>query len=109
MDRAAPARMAAWLDRAEILALDPPRLEALRNSLGAADPPIWVGRWGTLVGFEAGAAHPRLVQFDRHGHLAAALPWSTGGELRWARCRPAAGGRVGGGSGGAAHPGGGPP
>src|SRR5216684_3275697 len=66
MDRAAPARLAAWLDRAEMLALDPPRLEALRDSLSAADPPIWVGRWGTLVGFEAGPAHRRLVQFDRH-------------------------------------------
>src|SRR6266571_3549565 len=44
MDRAAPARLAAWLDRAEILALDPPRLEALRDSLSAPDPPIWVGR-----------------------------------------------------------------
>src|SRR5437016_5691643 len=54
MDRAAPARLAAWLDRAEILALDPPRLEALRDSLSAPGPPIWVGRWGTLVGFEAG-------------------------------------------------------
>ena len=105
MDRAAPARLAAWLDRAEILALDPPRLEALRDSLSAPDPPIWVGRWGTLVGFEAGPAHRRLVQFDRHGHLVAALRWSPDGELRWARCRTAAGAWIGVEPGVATHPG----
>src|SRR5882724_2877051 len=105
MDRAAPARLAAWLDRAEMLALDPPRLEALRDSLSAPDPPIWLGRWGTLVGFEAGPAHRRLVQFDRHGHLVAAFRWSPDGELRWARCRTAAGAWIGVEPGVATHPG----
>jgi hypothetical protein len=104
MDRAAPARLAAWLDRAEILALDPPRLEALRDSLGGADPPIWAGRWGALVGFEAGSAHRRLVQFGRHGDLVTALRWTGKGELRWARCRTAAGAWIGVEPGAAMHP-----
>ncbi len=104
MDRAVAARLAVWLDRPEIMALDPPRLEALRGSLDGADAPVWTGRWGSVVGFEAGPGHRRLVQLDRHGHLVAALRWADDGGLRWARCQTAAGAWIGIEPGAAEHP-----
>ncbi|HEX9125371.1 MAG TPA: hypothetical protein VF948_03140, partial [Methylomirabilota bacterium] len=72
MDLSALPRLRAWLERPEIAALDPRRLETLTAALGGHDPPVRVERWGTIVGYEAGPPRRRLVQFDRHGHLIAA-------------------------------------
>ena len=95
MDQSALTRLRAWLDRPDIAALDPPRIEALARSLSEPDPPARVERWGTIVGYDTGFPRRRLVQFDRHGHLIAACHWKTDGELGWARCRSASGRWIG--------------
>src|SRR5215467_8661504 len=95
MDPTIHPRLHAWLDRSEIVALDPPRIETLARSLDDADPPVRVERWGTVVGYEAGPPRRRLVQFDRHGHLIAACRWAADGSLAWARCRAADGRWIG--------------
>src|SRR5262249_57054375 len=89
MDPSIRPRLRGWLDRSEIVALDPPRIEALARALDDADPPVRVERWGTVVGYDAGPSRRRLVQFDRHGHLIAACRSSAERSLAWARCRPA--------------------
>jgi hypothetical protein len=95
MDLSALPRLRAWLERPEIAALDPRRLETLAAALGGHDPPVRVERWGTVVGYEAGPPRRRLVQFDRHGHLIAVCRWSQDGALDWARCRAADGRWIG--------------
>ena len=95
MDPSIRPRLRGWLDRSEIVALDPPRIEALSRALDDADPPVRVERWGTMVGYEAGPPRRRLVQFDRHGHLIAACRWTADGSLAWARCRAADGRWIG--------------
>ena len=95
MDPSTLPRLRAWLERPEIMALDPGRIEALALSLDDADPPVRVERWGTVVGYEAGPPRRRLVQFDRHGHLIAACHWKLDGSLGWARCRSADGRWIG--------------
>jgi len=95
MDPGTLPRLRAWLERSEIVALDPRRIEALALTLADADPPVRVERWGTVVGYEAGPPRRRLVQFDRHGHLIAACHWKLDGSLGWARCRSADGRWIG--------------
>ena len=95
MDPSALPRLRAWLERPEIAALDPPRIEALAAALDLPDPPVRVERWGAIVGYEAEPSRRRLVQFDRHGHLIAACRWSHDGSLVWARCRSADGRWIG--------------
>jgi len=87
MDPGALQRLREWLERKEIAALDPQRMEALAAALGGHDPPVRVERWGTVVGYQEGPPRRRLVQFDRHGHLIAACRWHPDGALGWARCR----------------------
>src|SRR6266545_56617 len=103
MDPSALPRLRAWLERPEIAALDPRRIEALAAALGGHDPPVRVERWGTVVGYEPGPPW-RLVQFDRHGHLIAACRWSPDGALDWARCRAADGRWIGVEPGATLHP-----
>ena len=95
MDPSALHRLREWLERPEIAALDPRRIEALAAALGSPDPPVRVERWGTVVGYEEGPPRRRLVQFDRHGHLIAACRWNPDGALCWARCRAADGRWIG--------------
>jgi hypothetical protein len=89
MDLSALPRLRKWLERPEIAALDPRRIEALAAALTGHDPPVRVERWGTVVGYDAGPPRRRLVQLDRHGHLIAACRWNADGGLDWARCRAA--------------------
>jgi hypothetical protein len=95
MDPSALPRLQAWIERPEIVALDPPRIEALARALHDDDPPVRVERWGTVVGYASGPPRRRLVQFDRHGHLIAACRWKPDGSLAWARCRAADGRWIG--------------
>jgi hypothetical protein len=44
MDPAIRPRLRVWLDRSEIVALDPPRIDALTRALDDADPPVRVER-----------------------------------------------------------------
>ena len=105
MDPSALPRLRAWLESPEIVALDPRRIEALRDDLDGSDPPVRVERWGTVVGYEDGPPRRRLVQFDRHGHLIAACRWKPdGGTLDWARCRAADGRWIGVETGAVDHP-----
>jgi hypothetical protein len=108
MDRGLLARLSSWLERPEILALDPSRIGALARALSGTDPPVTVGRWGTLTGHDAGPGRRRLVQFDRRGNLIAAFRWRDAGALDWARCRTALGSWVGIEPRAAMHPGWGP-
>jgi hypothetical protein len=103
MDPSARPRLREWLERPEIISLDPRRIEALAAALTDHDPPVRVERWGTIVGYEAGPPRRRLVQFDRHGHLIAACRWSPDGALDWARCRAADGRWIGVEPGGIGH------
>jgi hypothetical protein len=103
MNPTARARLAAWLERPDVDALDPDGIAALRAALEADDPPVAVGRGGTLVGYRPGAARRRLVQFDRLGHLVAACRWRPDGALAWAKCRLADGRWLGLEPGAAAH------
>ena len=86
MDRAALPRLHAWLSRGDVIGLDPDAIGRLRAALDGADPPIAVGRGGTLIAYAPGPARRRLVQFDRRGHLVAACRWRPGGALAWAKC-----------------------
>ena len=104
MDPSTLPRLRAWLERPEIAALDPRRIETLALSLDDPDPPVRVERWGTVVGYEAGPPRRRLVQFDRHGHLIVACHWTLDGTLAWARCRSADGRWIGVEPGADAHP-----
>jgi len=108
MDRGLAERLASWLGRPEITALDPARIGALARSMSEDDPPVTAGRWGTLIGFDPGPERRRLVQFDRHGHLIAALRWRADGALAWAKCCTALGSWVGIEPGTGTHPGWGP-
>jgi hypothetical protein len=105
MDRGLVRRLASWIERPEILALDPARLGALARALGDDDPPVTAGRWGTLIGFDPAGGRRRLVQFDRRGNLIAAFRWRSDGALAWARCRTALGSWIGIEPGVAAHAG----
>ena len=87
MDRAVCERFAAWIDRPEITCIDPERIGALRVALEGHDPPVGVGRHGTLTGYEPGPVRRRLVTLDRRGHLVAACRWQADGALAWAKCR----------------------
>jgi hypothetical protein len=104
MDPRALPRLREWLERPEIAALDPRRIEALAAALEGHDPPVRTERWGTVVGYEKGPPRRRLVQFDRHGHLIAACRWSSEGALGWARCRAADGRWIGVEPGAIEHP-----
>ncbi|HYB40785.1 MAG TPA: hypothetical protein VEL75_03385 [Candidatus Methylomirabilis sp.] len=86
MEGAVVTRLASWLDRPEILAVDPERIGALARALRGGDPPVSVGRWGSVVGYDPAPGRRRLVQFDRRGNLIAALHWRRDGALGWARC-----------------------
>ncbi len=91
MDRAQCDRLAAWLERPDVQAVDPPGIAALRVALATADPPVAAGRAGTLVGYAPGPGRRRLVQFDRRGNLVAACRWTPSEDLEWASCRTAHG------------------
>jgi len=80
------ARLADWLDRPEIRAVDPARIAALSRSLDGPDPATHVGRAGALSGYEPGPGRRRLVVFDRRGRLTAACRWRPDGALEWAKC-----------------------
>jgi hypothetical protein len=95
MDPSILPRLRAWLERPEIAALDPPRIQRLARALDDPEPPVRVERWGAVVGYDVGPTRRRLVQFDRHGHLMAACHWKLDGSLGWARCRSTAGRWIG--------------
>ena len=105
MDRGLVPRLLSWLERPEIMALDPERIGLLVRALDGADPPIAAGRWGSLVGYAPGPGRRRLVQFDRRGNLIAALRWRHDGALDWATCRTALGDWLGIEPRSATHPG----
>ncbi|HZP37184.1 MAG TPA: hypothetical protein VFE48_11940 [Methylomirabilota bacterium] len=107
MDRAALARLRGWIVRPDVASIDPERVARLRDALDDADPPVTVGRGGTLVGYASGPPRRRLVQLDRHGHLIAAWRWRDDGALAWAKCVVPDGRWLGIEPRGAAHPAGG--
>jgi hypothetical protein len=86
MDRAALARLRGWLARADLAAIDPEGVERLRLALDEPDPPVTVGRGGTLTAYAPGPGRRRLLQLDRRGHLVAAWRWHRDGRLEWAKC-----------------------
>ena len=86
MERALCDRLAACLDRPEILAIDPERVAALRAALDEDDPPASAGRGGAVTGYDPGPGRRRLVTIDRRGHLTAACRWRADGTLAWAKC-----------------------
>jgi hypothetical protein len=94
--------VALWLARAEVIAHDPPRVRALRAALGGAH--VSVGRHGAIVCYAPGLARRRLLQFDRRGHVTAALAWDEDWRLCWATCRMADGRMVGIEPGAVSHP-----
>jgi hypothetical protein len=96
-------QLALWLERPDVVACDPPRVRALRGSLGGGAD-ILVRPHGAVVCFAPGLARRRLLQFDRHGCLTEALRWSEEDHLRWATCRMADGRMVGIEPAGASHP-----
>jgi len=98
-------RLRSWLAASEIVAIDPERVPALARALDDDDPPVAVGRWGTVTAYDPDPGRRRLVQFDRRGHLIAAFRWRSDGALAWAKCRTAAGDWVGIEPGTATHPG----
>ena len=104
MNPLARPRLAAWLARRDVAALDPEGVESLRLSLDEPDPPVTAGRGGTLVGYLPGPARRRLVQFDRLGHPIAACRWRSDGALAWGKCRLADGRWLGIETGAASHP-----
>lgn len=104
MNPTARPRLAAWLARRDVAALDPEGVEALRAALAEPDPPVTAGRGGTLVGYLPGPARRRLVQLDRLGHLVAACRWRSDGALAWAKCVLADGRWLGIEAGAASHP-----
>lgn len=95
MDPAHLDRLARCLERPDIVAHDPRRLEALARALADQDPPVSAGRHGALVGYEPGSRRRRLVELDRRGNLVAALHWREDGALGWAKCRTAEGRWIG--------------
>jgi hypothetical protein len=95
MDRARVERMAEALERPEVSAHDPERVDALRRALDGADPPMTAGRHGALTGYTAVAPRRRLVELDRRGHLIAAYRWRDDGGLAWAKVRTAHGDWIG--------------
>src|SRR4029450_7683861 len=95
MDRARVERMAEALERPEVSAHDPERVDALRRALDGADPPMTAGRHGALTGYTAVAPRRRLVELDRRGHLTAAYRWRDDGGLAWAKVRSAHGDWIG--------------
>jgi hypothetical protein len=86
-------QLAFWLEQPDVVACDPPRVRALRASLGRGAH-VAIQRHGGVVCYAPGLARRRLLQFDRRGLLTAALAWSND-RLRWARCRMADGRMVG--------------
>jgi hypothetical protein len=95
-------RLARWLARADVVAHDPPRVRALRAALGGEH--VSVERHGGIVCYAPGRARRRLLQFDRRGHVTAALAWDDDGRLAWATCRAADGRMIGIEPGAASHP-----
>ena len=87
-------QLALWLERPDVVLYDPPRVRALRASLGRGAH-ILVRPHGAVVCYAPGLARRRLLQFDRRGRLTEALAWSEGDRLRWATCRMADGRMVG--------------
>ena len=81
MDRAVLPRLRDWLERPEVAAVDPVRLATLAAALDEADPPVTVGRWGSVICYDPGPGRRRLLEFDRRGHLVAALRWTPAGAL----------------------------
>lgn len=104
MNPALLPRLAAWLERAPIRALDPARIQALADTLADTDEPATAGRWGTVVAYAPGAERRRLIQFDRRGNLIAACRWRDDGTLGWAKCLTAEGRWVGIEPAAASHP-----
>ena len=103
LDRAALPRLRAWLARPDVLALDPEGVARLAAALDDPDPPVATGRAGSVVAYAPGARR-RLLQFDRRGHLIAALRWRDDGALAWAKCLLPDGGWLGIEPGAGAHP-----
>ena len=58
-------RLCAWLARPDVVALDPDAVERLVAALDDPDPPVAVGRAGSLVVYAPGSRAARLLQFDR--------------------------------------------
>jgi hypothetical protein len=97
-------QLALWLEQPDIVACDPPRVRALRASLGRGAHVV-IQRHGGVVCYAPGLVRRRLLQFDRRGTLIAALAWGEDERLRWARCRMANGRTVGIEPGAVPHPG----
>jgi hypothetical protein len=104
MDRALCERLAGWLERPDVRAIDAERIDALRAALDRPDPPMAAGRGGALVGYDPAFGRRRLVAFDRRGELVAAYRWARDGELATATCRTAHGAWIGIEPGAADHP-----
>jgi len=108
MDPARLARLADLLRHPEVRAIDPAGVEAIARGLEDADPPVTAGRGGALIAFLPGPRRRRALEFDRRGHLTAALRWREDGSLGWAKCLTADGRWIGLEPGAATHPAWGP-
>ena len=86
MDRALCDRLAACLDRPEILAIDPERIARAPRRARRGRSPASAGRGGAVTGYDPGPGRRRLVTIDRRGHLTAACRWRADGTLAWAKC-----------------------
>lgn len=95
MDGALLARAAAWLDRAEVRAVDPERIDALQATLRGTSPAVSIGPGGSLIAYDPGPPRRRLVCLDRRGHLVAACRWTRDGALAWAKCLTTGGAWIG--------------
>jgi hypothetical protein len=104
MDDALCERLAGWLERGDVRAIDPERIDALRAALARPEPPVAAGRGGALVAYDPGPGRRRLVAFDRRGEPVAAYRWARDGALAAASCRTAHGAWIGVEPGAASHP-----
>lgn len=87
MDRSQLERLARCLARPDVAAHDPGHFRVLARALSDADPPVSVGRHGSVVGYVPGPGRRRLLELDRGDGLVAVHAWGDDGRLRWAKSR----------------------
>jgi hypothetical protein len=95
MDDEFPRRLGRWLEPAAPLIVGWHRLDALAAALRDGRDCLTATRWGGLIGYDPEPPRRRLVEFDRRGHLIAALAWRDDGALARAKCFTANGQWVG--------------
>jgi hypothetical protein len=95
VDDELPLRLGRWLEGAAPLIFGRDRLDALAAALREGRDCLTASRWGGIIGYDPEPPRRRLVEFDRRGHLIAALAWRDDGALVRAKCFTANGQWVG--------------